>query len=176
MSSSGGAEPNHGARIALIWLGLSVIATPIVVFVWGPHLPPGNFSHQAHDQTRANTVMAGIVAPIIIFIWVYFVYALVVFRRGANDDADGPPIQGDSRVQAIWISMTAAIVLFLAVWGSIELIGPDVGAGGGQGPAPLAVPAGPTLTVQVIAQEWAWTYRYPSFGGVETTVLVIPAN
>jgi cytochrome c oxidase subunit 2 len=30
--------------------------------------------------------------------------------------------------------------------------------------------------VQVIAQEWAFTYRYPTYGGVETTHLVLPVN
>ena len=33
-----------------------------------------------------------------------------------------------------------------------------------------------SLPVQVIGQEWAFTYRYPGFGGVETSHLVIPVN
>ncbi len=28
----------------------------------------------------------------------------------------------------------------------------------------------------MIAQQWAFTYRYPSYGGVETTHLVLPVN
>jgi cytochrome c oxidase subunit 2 len=28
----------------------------------------------------------------------------------------------------------------------------------------------------VIGQEWDFTYRYPSYGGVETSQLVLPAN
>jgi cytochrome c oxidase subunit II len=177
MSDSGeGPQPRHGVRIALIWAVLSVIVTPVVVLVWGPHLPPGNFSAQAHDQTEANVVMAGMVTPILIFVWVYFAYALIVFRRTKGDEDDGPPIRGNGRIQATWIAVTAAIVLFLAVWGSFVLLGPDAGAGGGQGPVPLVAPAGARLTVQVIGQEWTWTYRYPSYGGAETTELVIPEN
>jgi hypothetical protein len=30
--------------------------------------------------------------------------------------------------------------------------------------------------VQVIGQQWAWTYRYPQFGGFETTQLMLPVN
>jgi cytochrome c oxidase subunit 2 len=37
-------------------------------------------------------------------------------------------------------------------------------------------PSGPKLPVQVIAQQWLFTYRYPTYGGVETTHLVIPDN
>ena len=32
------------------------------------------------------------------------------------------------------------------------------------------------LQVQVIGQQWKWTYRYPSFGGFETNQLVMPVN
>jgi cytochrome c oxidase subunit 2 len=30
------------------------------------------------------------------------------------------------------------------------------------------------LDVQVIGQQWRWTYRYPQFGGMETTQLMLP--
>ena len=32
------------------------------------------------------------------------------------------------------------------------------------------------LQVQVIGQQWAWTYRYPQFGGMESTELMLPVN
>jgi len=66
-------------------------------------------------------------------------------------------------------------VLSLAGYGSVRLLS-DYGAGSGSGPTPLTVPSGPKLKVQVIAQQWAFTYRYPSYGGVETTHLYLPAN
>ncbi len=50
------------------------------------------------------------------------------------------------------------------------------GAGSGSGPKPLTVPKGPKLPVQVIAQQWMFTYRYPTYGGVETPHLVLPDN
>ena len=70
---------------------------------------------------------------------------------------------------------TAAVVLFAAVYGTIRLFG-DGGAGGGQGSDPIAKPSGHQLQVQVIAQQWAFTYRFPSFGGVETPHLELPVN
>ena len=30
------------------------------------------------------------------------------------------------------------------------------------------------LPIQVIGQQWKWTYRYPTFGGFETADLVVP--
>jgi cytochrome c oxidase subunit 2 len=32
------------------------------------------------------------------------------------------------------------------------------------------------LDIQVIGQEWVWTFRYPSFGGIETKELYVPVN
>ena len=79
-------------------------------------------------------------------------------------------------VQTCWLVVTTAIVLFLAAYGSIRML--DDGSGGGQGPNPIARPAnaGKALQVQVIAQQWKFTYRYPAYGGVETPTLELPAN
>ena len=77
-------------------------------------------------------------------------------------------------MQFLWVGISAVIVLFLAGYGTYELL--QNGAGGGQGPNPIAVPSGAKLQVQVIAQQWEFTYRYPSYGGLETSQLVIPAD
>jgi cytochrome c oxidase subunit 2 len=70
------------------------------------------------------------------------------------------------------------MVLGLAVYGTVGLLGDSHGAGGGQGPNPLTKPpgvhTGQVLQVQVIGQQWMWTYRFPQYGGVETPYLEIP--
>lgn len=164
----------------LIWLVLSAIATPLVVVFLGPVLPPGSGSDAAHGQQQDNTVMTALVTPIIIALLVYFIYALVAFRRPDGDSTDGAPNRGDVSVMAAWIGVTLVIVIFLAAWGAYELFPGETGAGGGQGPTPLAIAtpadASSALPVQVIGQQWAWTFRYPTYGGVESTELVLPVN
>ena len=32
------------------------------------------------------------------------------------------------------------------------------------------------LQVQVIGQQWVWTYRYPQFGGMESSELMLPVG
>jgi cytochrome c oxidase subunit 2 len=110
---------------------------------------------------------------------VYFVYALVVWReRDPSVVRDGPAVRGNARVQMWWLVTTTVIVLFLAGYGSFRLL--SDGSGGGQGPNPIAVPAAaktdPPLQVQVIAQQWQFTYRFPGYGGVETQHLELPAH
>jgi cytochrome c oxidase subunit II len=107
---------------------------------------------------------------------VYLIYTLVVFRAGKNEELrDGPPLRGNLRLQVAWLAVTTAAVLFLAIFGTIELVSNN-GSGGGQGPSPIAKPGGSALPVQVIAQQWEFTYRYPTYGGVETARLEIPVD
>jgi cytochrome c oxidase subunit II len=163
----------HMRRILIAWVVASVIATPLAVLLFAPNLPPGDATTQAHGQVVDNTVLLGVVTPIAMLIIVYFAYALVVFRRTPEAE-EGVAVRGDNRTQNVWIVATSAVVLFAAVYGTVRLL--DNGAGGGQGPKPISKPSGDRLNVQVIAQQWAFTYRFPSFGGVETPHLELPVG
>jgi cytochrome c oxidase subunit 2 len=169
------AEPRHGLRIFIPWLVTAVVADWLIWFVWGPHLPPGTMSSSAATQQFDIKVMAVMAAPVMLFVLVYFGYALIVWRQREGDEEDGPPLHGNSRVQGIWITVTSVIVLALFAFGTVEVITAN-GAGAGEGPSPIWKPGGGTLQVQVIAQQWRFTYRYPQFGGFETSALVLPVG
>jgi len=179
-------EPRHGWRLFSIWIVLSVVACLIIWFVWYPHLPPGRMSDSAKNQQLDIAVLAVSAAPVIIGVLLYFIYAIVVWRAKPGDESDGPAIYGNTKVQATWIIGTTMIVLWLFVFGAVELAVP-AGAGAGEGPSPIwkltgkqsatwTPGANDMLQVQVIGQQWMWTYRYPQFGGMESTVLDLPVN
>jgi cytochrome c oxidase subunit II len=169
-------EPNHGIRIFIPWLVLSVAADLVIWFVWGPHLPPGTMSSSASSQQFDIRVMAVMAAPVMLFVLIYFGYALIVWHHREGDDEDGPAIHGNTRVQATWITLTSLIVLGLFVFGTVELVVPQ-GAGAGEGASPIWKPnSSNVLQVQVIGQQWKFTYRYPQYGGFETTDLVLPVG
>jgi cytochrome c oxidase subunit II len=180
------AEPRHGLRLFMIWIVLALAADLVIWFVWYPHMPPGRMSDSAKGQQFDIAVLAISAAPVIIFVLLYFIYSIVVWRARPGDDSDGPPIFGNIKVQAAWIIGTSAIVLWLFVFGTVELVVP-AGAGGGEGPSPIWKLAGAQsatwtpgtntiLQVQVIGQQWVWSYRFPQFGGFETTQLDLPIN
>lgn len=140
-------DVNHFRRLCLVWLLASVIATPLVVFVLAPGLPPGNGSVQASGQVVDNAVLLGVSTPVALAVLVYFFYALVAFReRDQSAVLDGPPVRGHSGVQTTWLVVTTAIVLFLAAYGSIRML--EDGSGGGQGPNPIAKPTGAAGALQ----------------------------
>jgi len=183
--------PDRGdARwLLIIWIGLSIIGCLLVALVLGPHLPPGRASNTAASQQTDFIVLSTMAAPVVIGVFVYFGWALAFWRKRPGDETDAMPLHGNTKVQATWIVGTSVLVLALAVYGTIELFVP-AGAGAGQGPQPIfdhGVPAAASdtswapntnniLQVQVIGQQWAWTYRYPQFGGFETTQLVLPVG
>jgi cytochrome c oxidase subunit 2 len=177
-AGTGAREPRHGARIVAVWALLTAIVVPLVIWVVGPHIPPGDMSRQSHDQHVVNVVLTTLATPVLLMIWVYFGYAIRFFRQPGGDAVlDGPPIAGNARIQLAWLLVTGAMVLGLAVYGTAELFSSG-GAGGGEGPNPVAKPAGAAhaMQIQVIGQQWLWTFRYPGYGGVETTTLELPLN
>jgi cytochrome c oxidase subunit 2 len=163
-STPAATEPRHGLRLLLVYI------------VWGPHMPPGAMSTSAANQQFDNQLLGTIATPVVLGVFIYFGYALTFWRAKDGDETDGPPIHGNAKIQLTWIAVTTTIVLGLAVFGTVELWTVQ-GAGAGEGPQPIWKPNSSTiLQVQVIGQQWAWTYRYPQFGGFETTQLELPVN
>ena len=167
-------EPSHGRRIFLTWLVLSAICTPIVYFVWGPHMPPNGLSDQSAGQQFDNRVLGTVATPVVLLVLVFLAYALLFWRQDLDGEIiDGPPLQTNVRMAGAWAALTSIIVLCLFVFGTYELVNTD-GAGAGAGPNPIWKPAGKPFPIQVIAQQWRFSYRYPMYGGMETTELVVP--
>jgi cytochrome c oxidase subunit 2 len=188
--AAGQGEPRHGLRIFGTAVAVALVADLLIWFVLGPHLPPGTMSSSAVENQRAIKLMAVLSAPVVVMVLVYFTYALTVWRHQEGDDEDGPAIHGNAKIQTAWIVGTTVVVLALAVYGTAALWTAN-GAGAGEGPAPIFNPPGAKLTVaqqtapwspgqvlvvQVIGQQWKFTFRYPQFGGFETTDLVLPVG
>jgi cytochrome c oxidase subunit 2 len=168
-------EPRHGRRILLTWLVLSAVCTPIVYFVWGPHMPPNGLSDQSAGQQFDNRVLGAVATPVVLLVCLFLVYAVIFWRQplDAEEIIDGPPLASNNLIAGSWVALTTVVVLALAVFGTYELVNTS-GAGTGSGPNPIWNPGGKPFPIQVIAQQWRFTYRYPTFGGMETTTLVVP--
>jgi cytochrome c oxidase subunit II len=185
-AGGGGRDVRHWVRLLTIWFVLALTADLITWFVWYPHMPPGDMSDSAHGQQFDIAVLAITAFPVVIAVLLYFVYTIIVFRAKPGDDRDGEPLYGNTKIAAWWIIATTVIVMWAFAFGTYELIVP-AGAGGGEGPSPIWKLAGSTsstwtpgsntiLQVQVIGQQWVWTYRYPQFGGMESSELYLPVN
>jgi cytochrome c oxidase subunit II len=75
-------------------------------------------------------------------------YALWKFKVKPGDESDGEPIHGNTRLEVAWTLIPTVIVLFAAAysWKVLD----DIEA-----------PAKNPLTVDVFAQQYAWSFGYP---------------
>lgn len=179
--SARAGEPNHARNFAILWAVATAIMVPVMIWVIGPHIPPGDMTNDTRAQHDVNVVLSTLAMPVLMMVWTFLAYAIVNFRAGRSEAiADGPPLRGGPRIQLTWIAVTAFMVVGLAAYGTIDLLtaAGHSGVGSGEGPNPLAKPAsaGKALQVQVIGQQWFWSFRYPAYGGVETPTLEIPVN
>ena len=69
----------------------NVIVLPIVIWVIGPGLPPGNGSVEASGQVTDNTVLLATATPVALAVLVFMGYAIWAFReRTPETVVDGP--------------------------------------------------------------------------------------
>jgi cytochrome c oxidase subunit 2 len=172
-----GKEPRHLWRMVAIWLVLSAVLDPLFYILVGPHVPPGTMTTTAADNQFDFNILFIIAVPILLAVWIYLAYSIVIWRasrEGVPEPTGGAHARTHLGVQVGWIVTTTVIVLGLFGFGTVELI-TNAGSGGGEGPNPIWTPTSHTvLPVQVIGQQWKFTYRYPTFGGFESQELILP--
>lgn len=184
----------HAIRIGIIWVIVSVILIVLIGIVPIPS-PTGSIEAMGIHQTIYMLFYLG--APIFAFVWVLLLYGLITYRaRGEETETEQPPMPGSNALIFLWAGISFLVVLFMAGWGTFTLHeitqAPNVAQAQGQSAGtrshpgktnnkqPAHLHAGPAysnqspLIVQVIGQQWLWTFRYPSFGGMETKELVLP--
>ncbi len=172
------AERSHILRLAVAWAVLSVIGVVVALQV---NMPPGDQSQQASDESYLLRLMLVLSTPVFLGVILFVLYSAFAFRQAAGALEDGPPRRGNLRMQWAWVIATAVIVFLLAGIGINGLANSasatNFSSSGSLGTAStVGSSSGDRLQVQVIAQQWYFTYRYPGYGGAESTHLVLPVN
>jgi cytochrome c oxidase subunit 2 len=121
---------------------------------------------QASDQAeRVDLLMWFVVwASVVIFTLVatFLIYSAVAFRAKEGDESDGPPVHGNTKLEVIWTVIPAALLAVMAVWAYLVL-------------ADNEALANDRLVVEVTAEQFAWSYRYPD-GSVGSGDLHLPVD
>ena len=91
------------------------------------------------------------------------VYSVIKFRVAPDDDTDGPPIHGHTGLEILWTAVPAVLVTAIGVFSAIVLARND-----NLGKHPLHI--------DVIAQQFAWSFKYPESNGLASTELRLPVH
>jgi len=95
-------------------------------------------------------------------ILVPFTYSLFVFRQKKGDTTDATHVEGNTNLEIAWTIVPLFLVMAFAYLGAgnlaqIQRADPDA------------------MVVKVTAQQWSWSFEYPSYG-VTSTELHLPVD
>jgi len=146
------------ALAALVAGGVTAIALVI------PWLP----SAASKERDRIDFVFwftTGIAIFIFSIVASISIYSVVKFRARPDDDSDGPPVHGHTGLEIFWTAVPAALVTAIAIVSGIVLT-----ENGRAGRDPLRV--------EVVAQQFAWTFVYQNdvAKGVTSPILYVPLH
>lgn len=93
---------------------------------------------------------------------VVVVYSAFRFRAKPGDDSDGPPVHGNTKLEVVWTLVPAIILAVVGFWAYLVL-------------ADNEALAEDRVAVDVVAEQFAWTFRYPGTN-VESGDLRVPVG
>jgi cytochrome c oxidase subunit 2 len=152
----------RGSIVQLIVIG--VLAGAVAsVFALIPGWLPEPASREAGRIDFVFWFVTGICIFVFSIVAAVSVFAVLKFRRKPDDDSDGPPIHGHTGLEILWTAVPTLLVTAIAVVSAIVLAKDDA-----QGANPLRI--------EVTAQQFFWSYRYPGYGNKESGVLRLPVD
>jgi len=143
-------------------LGLALIAGGVTTAV---ALVPTWLPEDASQQAGRIAFTFWFVIAICIFIFAIvaavLIYAVMKFRVQEDDFEDGPPIHGHTGLEITWTVIPFLMVTAIAIVSAIVLSRNDA-------------QAKDTLRVDVVAQQFEFTFSYPDARNVTSPVLMLP--
>jgi cytochrome c oxidase subunit II len=147
-------------RITIYGVVAGVLAS--LVAVWIPWLPTSASEEMDRIEFTfwfTTVICIGVFAIVAAVI----VYCVLRFRAAPDDDRDGPPIHGHTRLEIYWTAIPAVLVTAISVVSAIVLAKND-----DAGPNPLRI--------AVTAQQFAWSFEYPGEDPIRSGSLVLPVR
>ncbi len=105
-------------------------------------------------------------------------YAALFQRVSKYDVSDGPPIEGNVRLEVIWTAIPFVLVLWIAaysfrIYDQMGILGPMDHSMGMA--VATAAPVEMDQPIEVRSRQWAWEFYYPDHQ-VTSTELHLPVN
>jgi cytochrome c oxidase subunit 2 len=144
----------RGAIVRVIVIALLAAAAATAVAIFVPWLPSVG-SKEAERIDFVFWVVIAICISVFAVVAAVSIYSVVTFRVRPDDDSDGPPIHGHTGLEITWTAIPAVLVTVIAVLSAIAL-------------AENGDLKSNRLEVDVTAQQFAWSFKYPQYGGFTT--------
>lgn len=161
--------PRGGGRKTIIQMFVfGVIASAIgIVGALSIHWFPAQGSTQAETIDTFWDVLLIISVPIAVLVFTVVIFAVRDFRmRPGEEHLDGPPIHGSTKLEVVWTTVPALILVGLVAYAWIVLVHIE------------EAPASPERKVYVTGEQFAWTFEYREKGKkpFKTNQLYLPKD
>lgn len=151
---------NRGVVIRLSAFALAAFAVALAAALFIPWLP-----EQASRERGRIDFIFWLTTGISVFIFAVvagvLLYSVVAFRARPDDDSDGAPIHGHTGLEIAWTAVPAILVTVITVASAIVL-------------AKNGRASSDALNVDVTAQQFVWSFKYPDEHNLTSTVLRLP--
>lgn len=110
-------------------------------------------SSQADQIDTLWDVCIALSVPIFVLVLVVVLYSVWKFRmRPGEENLDGPPIHGNTRLEIIWTAIPALLIFGIVTFAYVTLVDTEKKAAN-------------TMIVEVVGQQFAWQFTYPDKAG-----------
>ena len=138
----------RGSIVQLVAIAIvaAVIASLVAIFVPGCRPRRARRPKRIHFVYWFATVICIGVFSVVASV---LAYSILKFRAGPDDDSDGPPIHGHTKLEIVWTAIPAVLVTAISIVSAIVL-------------AQNSKAGSDPLVVKVTAEQFAWKFTYPN--------------
>ena len=161
-------ERGRDEKTPVLWMVVhGVIASAIGIAVglaieWFPE----QASTQAGPVDHLYDVLIWASVPVFVTVTIIVLFSVRNFQmRPGEEQLDGPPIHGNTRLEVIWTAIPAIILVVLCSYSWVVL-------------NDIEEAQANEMRINVVGQQFAWTFEYPQAGGkpIKSNQLYLPKD
>ena len=138
-----------------------VIGIPVALLI--PWFPADASTQASHFRTLYDVLLI-VSVPIFVLVETVVVFSVWKFRmKPGEEEKDGPPIHGNTRLEVVWTALPAILILGLCTYAYTVLRSNEDSKKG-------------EMTVNVTERQFAFEFSYPEAGGkqIVSPILYLP--
>jgi cytochrome c oxidase subunit 2 len=128
---------------------------------------PAQASSQAKTIDDLWDLLIWASVPVFVLVTVIVLFSVWKFHmRPGEENLDGPPIHGNTRLEVVWTAIPAIILVALCSWAYVVL-------------TDIEEAQANEMRIDVTAQQFAWSYSYPQGAGkkpISSNILYLPLD
>ena len=156
-------QKDRASIVQLVVLGVIASAIGIVLALLIDWFPT-QAAIQADPIDTLWDVLLIVSVPVFVLVQAVVLYCVWKFRmRPGQEQQDGPPIHGNTRLEVVWTLVPAIVILGLCAYAYFVL-------------DDIEEAKASEMRIDVVGQQFTWTFEYPQEGGepVRSNQLYLP--